>query len=342
MIDWLKLRLPWMPPEKIGGDRLVVINPDGEVQWEKLRPLEVRGSHDSSLRASCCPVTGKLMIDGNPAKFFQGHNLFGADDVHGLAFASLVAVNERASLGAPASLFEQVARQDFELARIDLTRMHETGSRVRARNAVHALDDGRATMRYRGRGTLTRSGTLYFGKHSRRWACKIYCKGDELEAQGHKLPEEILYRARLLEFADGKLRIEFVIRGMELKERGLHHASAWNQTTPAKLFDELLAKMEIPEMIELTEHALQELPPRLRLVHSSWKRGDDLRVTLPRATFYRYRKEMLAHGIDIGVRQSAQMSNVVPLVQIIRCTPVDVPSWAYGTPLYFEPRRIAS
>ena len=45
----------------------------------------------------------------------------------------------------------------------------------------------------------------------------------------------------------------------------------------------------------------------------------------PKATFYRYRREFLKHGIDIAIRQSSKAI-------------AQVPDWAVGTSLYFDPK----
>ena len=63
---------------------------------------------------------------------------------------------------------------------------------------------------------------------------------------------------------------------------------------------------------------------------------------LARKTFYRYRTELLKHGIDISIKQARtglDLSNVVPLGTVLHAYPVGVPAWAIGTPLYFEPRH---
>ena len=86
---------------------------------------------------------------------------------------------------------------------------------------------------------------------------------------------------------------------------------------------------------------LDDLPGRLQLAYDAWKAGRDLRATLSRPTFYRYRSELLKHGIDIAVKQERQgpdLSNVVPLRTVLHAYPIGVPDWAVGTPLYFEPR----
>ena len=92
-------------------------------------------------------------------------------------------------------------------------------------------------------------------------------------------------------------------------------------------------------MLDVT--ALDGLPPRLLGVYQLWRDGHDLRGIYPRNTFYRYRRELLRSGIDIGVKQErsgSDMSNVIPLRTVLHAYPVGVPQWAVGTPLFFEPR----
>jgi II/X family phage/plasmid replication protein len=100
--------------------------------------------------------------------------------------------------------------------------------------------------------------------------------------------------------------------------------------------------VNLPENIELPPAALEGLTPRLQLAYSCWLRGDDLRATLPRKTFYRYRKALLAFGVDLlALRSKAPPSNVFPLRRVIELRPAGVPEWAKGTAAYFEPRRTA-
>jgi II/X family phage/plasmid replication protein len=81
----------------------------------------------------------------------------------------------------------------------------------------------------------------------------------------------------------------------------------------------------------------EALPPRLRSVNQLWRDGHDLRELFPTRTFYRHRKALLAHGVDIALKQPRDVSNVVPLVVTLVGREVGVPDWARGTPLYFEP-----
>ncbi|WP_348239907.1 phage/plasmid replication protein, II/X family [Salmonella enterica] len=338
MIDWLKLRVPINVAGQIPGDTVMLISPDGELKWSKVRAVEVRGSYDANLHVSACPVTGLLVIDGNPAKFFQGHNVFGSDDIHGLAHALVRNVINFLELEVTSEFRELLDLDQIEVARVDLTEMYSTGSLLLARAAVRAIGE-LGTMKHRGRA-LMKEGTVYFGKNSRRSALKVYPKGDEL--QEHKLPDALPMSEEVYAFAADKLRFEVVLRTMELKDLGLNMLSAWKPETGVTLHREYVGRVNLPENIELPPATLEGLSPRLQLAYSAWLRGDDLRVTLPRKTFYRYRKALLEHGVDLlALRPKEPSSNVFPLRRVIELRPAGVPEWAKGTPLYFEPRRTA-
>ena len=51
-----------------------------EIEWTTQTRLSLTGSHDSSISIrSLTPQT--IEISGNPAKWLQGHNLFGSNDL---------------------------------------------------------------------------------------------------------------------------------------------------------------------------------------------------------------------------------------------------------------------
>jgi II/X family phage/plasmid replication protein len=91
----------------------------------------------------------------------------------------------------------------------------------------------------------------------------------------------------------------------------------------------------------LNTEVLKSLRPALRIAYQSWEAGNDLRQTLSRPTFYRYRKALLPYGVDIATILPKEVSNVVPLYRVLEAKPAPIPDWAYGTKLYFEPRKIA-
>tara|TARA_R110001583_G_scaffold183374_1_gene341974 strand:+ start:537 stop:809 length:273 start_codon:yes stop_codon:yes gene_type:complete len=80
------------------------------------------------------------------------------------------------------------------------------------------------------------------------------------------------------------------------------------------------------EQIALTTDWLMGFPQRLRSTYTLWQIEEDLHSTLPKATYYRHRKELLPYGIDIAIRQeSTPRSNVAPLVRVLRAEPAQIP-----------------
>jgi II/X family phage/plasmid replication protein len=229
----------------------------------------------------------------------------------------------------------------FRLSRVDVTNSFILASLAQVRNALRSLDSS-ANLKHRGRG-LFNGEWLLFGKGSRRWSLTLYAKG--LELLKHGLPHSLMETA-LMEYAQRLLRVEVRLMSLQLVEEHLEYAAYWGDNAASELHSRLLSGLQIAEAAMIDAHSLDGLPGRLQLTYSSWREGHDLRSMLSRPTFYRYRAELLKHGIDIAVKQqrtSPDLSNVVQLRTVLHAYPATVPEWAIGTPLYFEPRaRIAA
>lgn len=344
MIDWVTALVTCEHPRPINGGRVVKVDQDGEVEWQTETRLQVAGSHESSLQVRTEHAFNgmgvAIRLHGNLTKWSQGHNLFGTDDLVGLVAITM----ERLTpiLGLTPSDQDRASwhRGAYTLSRVDITESYELRNRADVRAWIRSAEHS-AHLRHRGKGQLTKNGTLYFGKHSRRWSLKCYSKGDEIEAPGHTLATS-LDDPRLAQWADNKLRIEVVMRGLELKRRGLVVAANWADNTCKVLHQELLQGLDMNDSHTLPPEKLEGLPPRLVAVYHLWKEGHDLRAMYPARTFYRYRSQLLSLGIDIAIRQPHEdRTNVVPLVRVLEAVPAGVPDWARGTPLYFEPRKRA-
>ena len=336
VIDWVTAVLPCSHSEPVRGGRLMSVTPDGELEWEVVKPQSLVGSHESSIQVQT-RGPDLLWVSGNPAKWLQGHNVFGSDDLRGLMSATMTRL--AGVLGLVPALADYAAWEsgEYELHRVDATAMWALPRREDVRAWLRAVE---VQARSRHGRAISRGGTVYFGKHSRRWAMKFYAKGDELADRGkaHKLSPELERRADLLAFADNKLRGELTLRRTELVKLRLDRGSNWNDETPLQALYRHIEKVQMADQFSLTPEILDGLAPRLRLVYEAWKNGRDVRQLLPLRTFYRYRKELLAHGVDIGVRQPGQPDNVIPLVRALRPQAIaQVPEWAKGTSLYFDP-----
>lgn len=351
MIDWISARVPCNHGHEIAGGAMVSYKDANDFQagtdWAFAKPLPVVGSHDANVRIktsafSAHDDTGReLHIDGNLVKFFQGHNLFGSCDIVGLVCAFMEHLCSIPELGlCPTDLQRHQWRTGaFLLSRIDLTKMN------RLRNLPDVLSwlsnaEYSATLNHRGRGQLTKGSTLYFGKHSRRWSLKFYSKGQEITAKGHELPKSIELRDRLIEYAQPALRSELTLRSMQLKETELQLASNWprNAEGISQIFNSYLKGLNMSSVRRLPDEALASLPSGCRLAYQSWLEGHDLKNMLVPRTFYRYRSQLLPHGVDIAtVQPRDRPDNVETLWRVLDPMPMEIPEWAYGTPLYFDP-----
>lgn len=334
MIDWLTLRVPL--GLHVDAGRVVSVDAQGNIEWQCLKRLHAKGSHEATVTLRNMPHDGTVEISGNPAKWFQGHNLFGSGDLAAVVSAFVRSVCGAVGYRLSDSEARLVDAGFVRLTRIDTTEAWDFGTQPRALSAIRAMSEC-SHFKHRGRGSLLAEGTVMWRKGSRRMTGKAYAKGLELKA--HPIPLTLQDAERLSEFAQGHVRFEFTLRGMWLKREGLDRVSDWARlgVTPQGLHARLMADIDLSEAALIDSETLSGLPPRLSLAYDAWAAGKDLRATLPRRTFYRYRRQLLGFGVDIAlVRPRKPESNVVPLRVVLTGTPVQVPAWAQGTSLYFE------
>jgi II/X family phage/plasmid replication protein len=344
MVDWISTRLAFDHQKPISDGAIIGLKENGDPHFSRLKWRKFVGSYETGIQIRSDLGSEKedgsfgfIEVSGNPTKLFQGHNLWGTDDVVGLV-CELFALMEKTIPGACPTDFQRnaVSRGMFSISRIDITASYHLSNRAEVLAWLRAAENS-TRLRHRGKGQMT-GDTLYFGKHSERWALKFYSKGQEVEAHAADQPAiKGLPGAAL--FAEKTLRVEAVIRSKELKRRGLDVACAWEDHVAQVLHLELLQGVEMAEKLTLPPLVLEALPGALRGAYSLWKEGHDLRQIYKRPTFYRYRNKLLQHGVDISIRQPEKVDNVVPLIRVLEAVPAAVPDWAVGTPLYFEPRR---
>lgn len=339
MIDWLTLRLPLRSVEGVdlSSGVLLSVGESGVVEWMRPKKGQVLGSYDS--RVMVTSVGSFLEVSGNPAKWFQGHNLWGSNDLVALGCSLGLAVS--AALGLPVEVDELKAWRAgwFTLSRVDVTAMiaYESDADVRA-----VLRASAQRARSRHGAAVVRGETVYLGLGSRRWSLKLYSKADELRsrAAGHGIPEGLPRRDELMAWSEGKLRVELQLRGLELDRRGLKLGAAWKGRDVYEVLQEKLDGVVMGERFELPSDEVLELPGRLLGVYEAYRAGHDLRAHYSRATYYRVRRELLGYGVDISlpcvVEEDPGAAVVVPLGRVLEGRLVEVPEWALGSDLYFD------
>lgn len=352
MIDWLSLRIPCQIEREIFGDTLACIDRDGVVKYEKKTFLSVEGSFSTNIvikssRFDEAGKTSELYISGNPSKFLQGHNIFGSDDLRGVVRHFVSAILTQLKIPVDPHIEFALDNGMYVLTRVDCTDSVRLPSLSDVRAFLRSLKTVATSKR---QNISDRGDTLYFGQNSRRSTIKFYAKGPELIK--HPLPVQFDSESleMLTSFAQPLLRVEVTLRSMELKRRNLDRGFNWfynsekwqsadiHENTVRAIVSERMTSLNLPEHIKLDEKTLEGLPARLQLAYNSWCEGKDLRSILPRRTFTRYRSQLLKHGIDLNCPPvQPEKSNVVPLIRYLVAEPVSVPSWAVGTPLFFDP-----
>jgi II/X family phage/plasmid replication protein len=339
MIDWVSARVPCAGDALINGGYMVSVDAVGDIEYRSDKRLLVEGSHEA--RIAVRGGLGWLEISGNPAKFLQGHNLFGPADLVPLMDRALVAITDKLGL-VPSLSDRQVWRKgQYEVSRLDIARMLDCGSPERVRKVLDALGLV-ARKKYQARSVVG-SGTVYIGKGSRRQVVKFYDKGYEIQQKGHTLSGTLapIWHQQLTGFAVGKLRAEVKVGSKWFHENpDARRAGYWNGDRAASLLDAQLAALEVSDTMRLPDDVIAGLPPKLVPVYDAWRNGRDLRAIYSKPTFYRYRRQLLdLAGIDIAhvqpraVVAEAQYVAGFPLRDLLNSPGVPPPDWAKGTAL---------
>jgi II/X family phage/plasmid replication protein len=364
VIDWLTVGVYLdvdAPVRPLPCDTLCVLKEGGEISLIRDVKHPVEGSHDSKVyvwRSSIHPrpphegdkqrYTGLmpgLVISGNPAKFFQGHNLFGSCDARGLAIAMCSKVLESLDYPLVESEASALSKGLLLLQRVDCTAMLDYETNENALDVLRHFERVGSVGRL---GKATSHGhTVYYGERSRRWQLKGYPKGLEIDKKGHQLSkkaiEDVEQQRLLWEYAQGAVRLELELKAPELLRRNLWLAWGWTPETGPRELLKALEGVEMPLNVRMGELAVEGLPERLEKVYRLWSAGEDVRVYYSRMSVYRHRKDLLGFGIDIlrppyGQEFNApRPANVVPFVRVYEGKLKGIPDWALGTPLYFEP-----
>ena len=329
MIDWVTavLRCDHDPSKLISG-MVMSFDALGNQEWTVNKNLTVEGSYSSKIQIKS-HTDSSIWISGNPTKFLQGHNIFGTDDLTylmGRFFDSLMGHDEL-GLKPTSQQYDAIQEGDYDLKRVDINQSWHLKNRDEVLAWIRSAGAcGR--LKHRGAGQFS-GDTLYFGKNSRRWSAKCYSKGHEINAKNHQLPKE-LQIPELLDWADKALRIELVLRSMQLKDFLLYNGKQWCADTSKMLLCSLvLENLEITDNMALPDDLLSTLPTRLKGIYALWLNGEDLRQSLPKNTFYRYRRQFLEHNIDISIVQDGKRNNIVPLIRYLEAEPAQIPQWAY-------------
>ena len=350
MIDWLKIEIFCQHKYPISGDKIITVDPDGEVKWQMERALGVVGSFDTRIQVKTLgspirPVPTlhnchSLTIEGNFVKFFQGHNIDGTGDIHALTHRMIEHLVTIKDLGLTPSAYDRKTWSEgiIKIKRVDVTESWDMGSN----EAVDAWLKGtqvNAQVSYKGR-SVYEQGTVYFGKRSKHWSLKFYNKAREMTASGHKLPLE-LHEMGLVSRVQGILRGELVFRHRKLEALDLNYLRQWGPRSGIDLYNEYIEKMKLGTRIRVPDDELANMTRSLRTAYTLWRNGEDVTAHYSRAQMYRLKKGLLEYGIDLTAPRPKK-AEVVPLVRYIEAPRWNAPESWKAEGLIFDPKQAKS
>ncbi|GEM_PF-323974 len=142
----------------------------------------------------------------------------------------------------------------------------------------------------------------------------------------------------IIEFASSKIRLELVMRSMEIKKLGLTKAKTWTKEKINEIYEKYVGRLNMTHNVQMTSEKMMNLPRSLQSSYMLWSQGTALKDILPKPTFYRHRKGLLKYGIDINFMcEDAQpRENKIYLAEVITAKPVEAPSWANVHKLIFN------
>lgn len=334
MIDYLTCRvtLPRPLPASIDDGCTIRQAADGTLVSATAHRLGIVGSYEASIHIRSVSRT-ELEVQGNPAKFLQGHNLYGPSNLSQLLWDALSVALPRspaectlADVGVPSPAFLEGV-----VTRVDLTHMFELASEADVtawlRTAELVAHIGR-----RGKGVM-HGNTLVMGSASgksfTRWQIVLYGKGSEVRAR--PLPSPMMQHPSVLTWVARNLRVEVRFGRLELEKLGLRQLSSWCGLVESDCDDLWRSKVDQLEF-NLCEREVDtsSLPRQLRTTYVAWTTGADVRNLLSQATFYRYRAKLLKlAGVDIAVAPPIHpTAEIIPLRRVIDVRPCGRPDWA--------------
>lgn len=226
----------------------------------------------------------------------------------------------------------------YDLKRVDINYMYKLNSLEDVHSFLYAIEFHAKTRHGR---CSCKGGTKYFGQNSRRWCLKCYSKYEEVMFRlKNKKDYHAVYdliQSGIVEWSKDKVRLELVLRALELNKLNLSHGYNWKLDTPFNTFQNYLEKLEMSRNCVVSDEKLDNFPRFLQASYLHWKQGVNLRTLLPKPTFYRHRRALLIYGIDINSYcESIEKSNVIPLVRVLEAKPVELPAWMYEKGLIFN------
>lgn len=273
-----------------------------------------------------------MCVELSLPKLFQGHNVFGSNDVHGLSLKAIEFIYQSIQTPCTSAEIQAITEAGIRLRRLDtnctflLPNRHMVGETL-DEIMHHLVATGKQWAAY-GRDDVE---SVYNQIHSTRVSDKFYDKYAQLQQRGASIPTTVEARDKVTACAQHALRFETTWRGKELDDLGLDYTDRWSSKLVRKMIAQRLEGFQFSGMIRqcLNERELEGLNQTSQMFYGLWTEGAHLRRHRRCRTLRRTRDLLLeAYGVDIY--RSRDSRHVRSLAQLLH------PDNAY----YFAPRSL--
>lgn len=318
-IDWItisQLHTESEPFPIFTGGINVDYDPLGNARFERVRPANFKGSHETSLRIKS---DGRhISLSGNVGRFSRKDNLFNCGWLETLGKCNRILLDRGLPAFNAGQIRNAIGQGDIPSARVsrlDLTANFETGSESQARALIRWLATRSVSRMKKGR-----AGDESVWWVNSRHMLKAYIKHIEMLKHGcnEDDPAYIFCKEK------GVVRVE-----IELKRRLLNDLDMVDieKISDEKLIQVFHEQTEIFNAVDRSDEPdiLDAIPTKIRMHAAAWMAGQDLKQLMSRATFFRHAKVLRDYGIDITEPRNVESFPVK--VRIVEMKPLSMPDW---------------
>ncbi len=273
------------------------------------------------------------------AKFLQGHNLFGSNNVIGIAYALVLEVTKALNIDITEKELAAIKRGEFTVNSTDIAWSYRVDANL-IPNIIHEVGN---LWRLQGKNVSNYyKESVYFNQHSKVLAFKLYDK--ERELGNNPLPANIAQRDKLLTYAKGLIRAELTLHSRALRNHGLTLGRNWSIVKVKEMMELAITQAAFNGSLKrkLMPLEVMRLKLILRQAYGLWASGIDLNQAYSSQTLRRHRNALLSKGIDI--KQPPVKAIRTKKTDIARCFSEDnkctYPSWAKDHGLIFLPKKV--
>lgn len=269
----------------------------------------------------------KIRFDCCPPQVLQGHNVFG--HANALDYVNAIFEQQLAKHGRSVTPTERDLWRTGRL--IYMSEVHLCGNfwfppHLKAM-LLDAIDQANRSGKHRD---IVSCITLGFGP-TRRSNAHTLCLYDKLPLLLKEWGSPGTSQAKLLELADGSIRIEVRLYEGGLAHRNLKSLQQWINLDVDAVFFELLAGYNVSNAIQplLTADEEKMLGKSELVTYTLWLLNQDLDRFLSLSTICRHRKSIKkATGMDIRSHRRPERLPVVDLSELlVQSNIVQVPDW---------------